>query len=187
MIPSNTLYVAFNKSSAMDASKKFPNTTTCQTFHSIAYTGMKVSSTYSHKLTRKPGINCGQYTNEITKLFKIKDYNGVGANSISELIKLAVSTYQQSADLELSEKHVKIPTKIINLLAKHHGVLSDTIDSKTKRSINELKKKIFINAVKLWNERIDKTNNIVIDHDTYFKLFQLSKPKLKYKFNDCNY
>ena len=75
-IPLRSLYAAFNKISATQASEKFPDHVACRTTHSLAYAAHGIGM--QHKLTRPKDayVNVAGTGGEIARLLKIKDMTG---------------------------------------------------------------------------------------------------------------
>lgn len=170
--PCPSLYLAFNKTMAQDAAGRFPDWVEVRTTHSLAY---KVfGRQYSHKLTRPAGAyqNVGWTGSEVARLLHIPSQiirstnEIVTSNSIGACVILTVGNFEHSADEELSKKHV-------SLMA---------IPSKKQTRADFPKKKleaeILKSAQSLWRKRTDLLSPVLISHDTYLKLYQLSKPDL---------
>ncbi|HBT8980387.1 TPA: hypothetical protein MCM29_005126 [Klebsiella pneumoniae] len=92
------LYVAFNKSMANDAAKKFPDNVHVMTIHSLAY--RNIGKHYAHKLTRPTGryINMAGTGSEIAQhygIFDMKDHNGavLTKNYLGSIVKDTVNTF----------------------------------------------------------------------------------------------
>lgn len=167
----NFLYVAFNKSMAQDAAKKFPNNVVVMTIHSLAY--RNIGKEYSHKLVRPSGryINMAGTGSEIAShygIFDMKDHNGavLTKNYLGLIVKDTVNTFERSDNPKLTEKHIP----------KFH-----LEDLKRRFAIKEskIKKEILSVANKLWKDRCDKDERILCTHDTYLRLYQMSKPKFE--------
>jgi len=159
----STIYLAFNKVTANEAATKFPSHVTCRTTHSIAFEqcGMEIS----HKLKRPAThyVNVGGTGSEIAKLYGIKPYFiddkcVMTSAAIGLFVKLTVAQFEQSADNKLDMKHV-------------------VRDKNTPKHISNI---ILQNAQQLWKDRINPESKVLATHDTYLKLFQLSKPVLEY-------
>lgn len=169
-----SLYLAFNKSMADEASKKFGDHVDCMTTHSLAY--RKVGRMYQHKLKRPTGryMNVAVTGSEIARYFKLPDFiidmdnldDYLNKNFVGQLIKETVARFEQSDSELISAK--MIPSYRINKLEKEHN------DFPTKR----FSKMIVRYANELWEERIDNTSPVLITHDTYLKLYQLKGYKL---------
>lgn len=165
-----SLYLAFNKAMAEEAKTKFPSWVEVRTTHSLAYS--HIGHYYQHKLSRPRGryVNVGGTGSEIGKLFKIKDLelsetSKISSAAIGLCIKETVNRFEYSSSRAIGLDH--IPQHLINDFKKRKGFVESTF-----------KPTILIYAKKLWNLRKDVKSDILCTHDTYMKLFQLSKPKL---------
>lgn len=163
-----SLYLAFNKSAATDASARFPKHVTCQTTHSRAY------ATYgrmlAHKLSRPKGgyVNVAGTGSEIARFFNIlpvqfDEMTVVGASFIGIIVAGTVARFEQSADDHVQLHHV--PTA--ELMERLH---------ENEDYVKAIKNIALANARKLWDARQDVNSPVLATHDTYLKLFQLSKP-----------
>jgi hypothetical protein len=168
-----SLYLAFNKALADEAATKFPKGwVTCKTTHSVAYAAF--GRDLQHKLKRPVGKYqnvCGTGS-EIARYYKIRpeyftddDDNPLTAAGIGVAVKETVGRFESSADEMLSAKHVSygpakrfLKDETFNRSAYEHTVVAY--------------------AAMLWQERINLRSNILATHDTYLKLYQLSKPDL---------
>jgi superfamily I DNA/RNA helicase len=169
--PVSSLYLAFNKVTANEAGLKFPNHVTCKTTHSIAYAvfGRKLNS----KLSRPKGAykNVAGTGSEIGKYFKIKPIvNEARETALSEafiglLARTAVARFEQSADTDLMAKHVPMS----DLHEKQKTAMFDIAYAASE---------VLKYARKLWAERTDVGSPVLATHDTYLKMYQLSKPVL---------
>lgn len=166
------LYLAYNKKMQLEAKEKFPSHVEVRTVHSMAYQAKGIEM--SHKLKR-PG---GRYQNvcgtasEIARHFKVFDIplkNGkkILAQSIGKVIKDTVGSFENSAHDRLGKQH-------INLGRCRKYVLAGLITQ------DYLEKLVLPKAQKLWELRTDMTSQILATHETYLKLYQLSKPQLGY-------
>lgn len=165
-----SLYMAYNKAMADEAKEKFPDHVEVRTSHSLAYA--HVGNLYRHKLQRPRGAYknlCGT-GGEVGKYFKIeplklsKDkYLSVAA--IGLCIRDTVNRFEHSADWSINDSH--IPNHLIRDFKKRKGF----VESSFRPMIVKW-------AKKLWELRKDVDSPILCTHDTYMKVFQLSKPKL---------
>jgi len=168
-----SLYIAFNKNMAKEASEKFPSHVKCMTGHALAYS--MFGSVISHKLSRPQG----QYKNvagtgsEVAKYYGLSPVfrNGKCVLTSAYLGLLAISTvsaFEYSKSKKIKRKHVPLAT-LEKKVAEFEGVdIKDIVD------------KVFDTAKKLWEDRKNPESIVLASHDTYFKLFQLSKPVLDY-------
>lgn len=165
-----SIYLAFNKAIAEEAKRRFPEHVECRTTHSVAYT--KFGRQLQHKLQRPQG----PYQNvmgtglEVARYFKLPHIetmqrNILPAGAIGIGVLATVARFESSADFEMTEKHVSFTS------AKK---LRDdkTVDWEAYREM------VLKYAKKLWDMRIDPKSNILATHETYLKLYQMSKPSL---------
>lgn len=166
-----SLYMAYNKAMAEEAKLKFPDHVEVRTSHSLAYA--HVGNQYKHKLQRPRGAYknlCGT-GGEIGRYYKItaidlSNDKFISSAAIGLCVRDTVNQFEHSADKEITEAH--IPKSLINDFKKRKGFVETTF-----------KKLVLGYSKKLWKERADVNSPILCTHDTYMKLFQLSKPKLE--------
>ena len=158
-----SLMLVFNKSNKEDAEDRFPPHVEIRTTHSLAY-GV-VGHKYRHKLSRPKGayVNVVYTGGEIAKFFNIKgisleDNKYVSAAGVGFLIRRCVELFEQSDSFSIKSKH--IPKE-----AKEKGI-EDFILGYAKE---------------LWGLRVDINSKVMMSHDTYMKLYQLSRPTLPHK------
>ena len=170
--PNKSLYVAFNKAIAEEAKESFPSNVECRTTHSLAFA--KYGKMLMHKLNRPKGgyVNVAGTPAEIAKYYNMPHfYDGqwdVQEKTVASVVKEAVKLYEQSADTEIDRKH--IPYRRVSEIANSREGFNKSLFVDTCLSY----------AVKLWKDRTDVHTNVLATHDTYLKLYQLSKPKLSY-------
>jgi superfamily I DNA/RNA helicase len=166
-----SLYLAYNKAMADEAKHKFPAHVEVRTSHSLAYA--HVGNQYRHKLQRPRGTYknlCGT-GGEIGRHYKISSIElsndkFISSAAIGLCVRDTVNHFEHSADEFITEEH--IPKHFIKDFSKRKGFVESTF-----------KKLVLGYAKKLWKERSDISSPILCTHDTYMKLFQLSKPKLE--------
>jgi superfamily I DNA/RNA helicase len=169
-----SLYVCFNKVIAEEASQKFPNHVECRTSHSLAFAAH--GKPLYHKLNRPRGryVNVAQTSAEVAKYYNLKEFtcddpeSPVAPNAIASFIKMSVNRYQNSADDQINKTH--LPYHEMKKLEKNHAGLN----------IKRLSDVVLKYAKMLWNDRTDPTSPVLAHHDTYLKLWQLSRPVLNY-------
>ncbi len=165
-----SLYLAYNKAMADEAKHKFPAHVEVRTSHSLAYA--HVGNQYRHKLQRPRGAYknvCGTGS-EVGKYFKIEplqlsDEKYLSVAAIGLCIRDTVNRFEYSADDVITEQH--IPVGLLRDFSKRKGFVESTF-----------KKMVVKFAKKLWDMRKDLNKDTLCTHDTYMKVFQLSKPKL---------
>lgn len=169
----NSLYLAFNKSMAVEAEEKFPSWVTVKTTHALAFA--KFGRDIATKLKRPSGqyVNvCGTGT-EVARYFRIKDirypvggiYKLITSAGIGRAVRETVNAFEYSADPHITSAHVS------KCALKDKKDLPSTVISAYYRTVLD-------HAKRLWSLRTDPSSDILATHDTYLKLYQLSKPDL---------
>lgn len=172
--PAPSLYLAFNKAMATEASGKFPSHVLCKTMHSIAFAGF--GRDLMHKLNRPRGkyVNVAGTAMEVARFYNIVEIDdqygspAVTKAALGQLVKRTVATFEASSAASLDKKF--IPYKAMEEIVEAYPEVSkkDIID------------KVLPVAKRLWKDRIDLHSPVLATHDTYLKLYQLSQPKLNY-------
>ena len=168
----SSLYLTFNRRMREEAEEKMPPHVDVRTWHSIAFG--KAGIPLAHKLKRPKGRYqnvCGTGT-EIANHFKLKsifhENRFVSANAIGLAVKETLAKYEYSKEVSLENKHVSY-----SVLRKF------VVGGKLPFELyNSFKRVVLETAKKLWKLRVDVNSNIVITHDTYLKVFQLSGESL---------
>ena len=167
---SPSLYLAFNKVTANEAAEKFPKHVTCRTTHSLAYSAF--GTKLRDKLSRPTGgyVNVAGTGSEIGKKYKLSPIElspteGLSAAFLGLLIRSTVARFEQSADQAVGQQH--LPKQ--ELLA---------LKTKTGANMSYTEGVILAGAKALWKDRTDYSSNVLATHDTYLKMYQLSKPVL---------
>ncbi len=157
-LPKVSLYMAFNKSIADEASTKFPGHVECRTVNSLAYRTI-VDTAYKNKLQ-------GFY--QLSDLVRIID---------REFIPSSVTIQVRNIVLEI----------IIGYCQSNYIELDTFIEDTFILQKAFIKEYNLVKLASLyWAELVDKNNPCKITHDVYLKLFQLSKPRLNYEVIYCD-
>lgn len=165
-----SLYLAFNKAMADEASSKFAGYVEVKTTHALAYgyTGVALRP----KLSRPQGMYknvCGT-ASEVAKYFKVAAIKHgettLTANAIGMAIRNTVNSFEYSKDAHVDHKHID------------HSVLRVFGKTTSDSVLREFRAVVVKHAKALWTLRTMLSSNILARHDTYLKMFQLSKPKL---------
>lgn len=164
-----SLLLVFGKQAEQDSRERFPSHVEVRTTHSMAY--RSVGRKYQHKLNRPRGtyVNVVYTGGEIAKHFKIKGVEFpdkkddkknkyISPAGIGFLVRRCVELFEQSDSEEFKSRHIPKEAK--------------------NKCISDL---VLGTAEELWNLRVDKRSKVLISHDTYMKLYQLSKPILPHK------
>ena len=171
-----SLYLAYNKAMADEAKLKFPSWVTVKTTHALAFNVF--GRDLAHKLKRPSGAYenvCGTGA-EVARYFRIRDIGRrvggmnvtiVTSAGIGRAVRETVNAFEYSADDELVYSHIS------------HSAVKDKDKADVGPEIlTEYRRVVMENAKRLWSLRINKNSNILATHDTYLKLYQLSKPIL---------
>jgi superfamily I DNA/RNA helicase len=165
----DSIYMAFNKVTAMEAAEKFPGHVTCQTTHSLAFAAF--GRPLMNKLSRPKGAykNVAGTGSEIAKYYKLCSVDVAGqivatANAVGVYVKRTVERFEQSADMKMTIKNVPL-YDMEKLIEADRNIGSYVLKA----------------AQKLWKDRIDVRSDALATHDTYLKLYQLSKPVLPFE------
>ena len=167
-----SLYLAFNKSAAAEATNKFPLHVKCRTTHSMAYAAF--GKNLAHKLARPKGAyaNVAGTGGEIARFYKISPVYAFGSVIVSAaymglMVSRTVAKFEQSGDDEIVKLH--LPYFDLLEIAEKHKIKTDQIGDQ-----------ILTISKRLWKDRINLDSIVLATHDTYLKLWQLSKPQLDY-------
>uniref|UniRef100_A0A8D3E2K1 DNA 3'-5' helicase n=1 Tax=Scophthalmus maximus TaxID=52904 RepID=A0A8D3E2K1_SCOMX len=147
------LYVAFNKSVACEAVRRFPGNVDCKTVHSLAFSGVGRMYQAAQKLTS----NLKPFT--VSAVLP----KGRGGFAKAKVVTTTLNTFMASADPTITASHV--PSAHVSL-------------NGNRKEIDEAKTHSFIqiwNRMKDLNER--KNEAYYMTHDGYLKLWQLQDPK----------
>lgn len=163
-----SLYMAFNKSIATEASERFPNHVECRTTHSLAYA--EFGSKIRHKMSRPRGgyVNVAGTPSEIMQYYRIKDFEEMPALAIATLVYHTIKRFEQSADKFVAMHHC--PTAKLKELCKMYDVLD----------LKAVRKEVQKITKNFWEDRIDVDSDVMASHDTYLKMWHLSSPRLDY-------
>lgn len=176
-LPEPSLYMTFNVTMAREAGDKFGSHVECMTTHSLAY--RKIGKGYQHKLSRPQGryVNVALTGSEVARFFRLPDFEinkneDINKNFLGLIIKETVGRYEMSDQKELDLNN--IPSNHIKAFEKKYG-----------GDFQKKKFKAFIlrQAIRLWEERIDKYSEVCCKHNTYLKLYQLSEPDLSKEYS----
>lgn len=182
-----TLYMAYNKMMADDASMKFPSHVQCITTHALAYRA--IGHKYKGKLSRPKGryVPMNYTVKEVSRLFKLSDIDFSGlvvqSNRISDLIINTVNKFEYSDSNCVSLDNFP-KNQCIDFLVKIHKKAAESIgilNVDVQKVCEDICDFVLPKARDLWLKRADINDVTMITHDTYLKIFQLSKPKLGYK------
>lgn len=166
-----SLLLAFNKSIADEASRRFPKHVSCRTINSLAYA--EFGKPLQHKLNpnKNPKLNTLRSIKDIVDWYSLDDFTQaepvISARTVASLARDIVDRFCYSARPSISQ--LDLHYQDIKHLEKNHDFDSDYFS------------KIIVNLAKLiWQERTNPASQAWCTHDTYMKLWSLSNPKLNY-------
>lgn len=152
------VYLAFNRSIADDAQRKFPGHVDCRTAHSMAY--RTVGYKFKDRLQRVTGKG-------VAELLKLpEEFASLSATAAGGMVLDCVNRFTQSADTEFKSAHV--PWHNLKGLRPQAARLIGT--------------ELLSEAKKLWAMMSDLKSTVPVTHDTYLKLWALGEPKINADF-----
>lgn len=175
------LYLAFNKSIAVEAQEKFSKKVLCKTFHALAFAN--VPKFLSSKIK-----NQRMYPKELAKRYGLRDENiKYGTDYLNTVKDCSKEKYNQirakgsSRFVSAQFKMQMINDAISNfcksdsqqVLVEHFKKLNWLDDETYERFANSL----LPTAIQHWNALI-ADNDLNIQHDVYVKFWALTKPKI---------
>lgn len=157
------LYLAFNKSIATEAARRFPANTTCSTAHSIAFgAGGRY---WAHRLNypRQSGRDVAEILGITRRLVLGTDIAPLSTTQIARLALGTVKEFCGTADREIGAQHVPDQAGIHTPAARRALVAA-----------------VLPLAERAWADLATKDGRLRYQHDYYFKRWQLSGPRLNY-------
>lgn len=168
------LYLAFNKSIADDARRRFAGTgVNSLTMHSLALRA--TPDAFRERLSGAPrftpwGVIAQRVGIDEDYVFAGDEQTSVRRVRRESLTRAAQDTaarFMRSADFELSRKHVQLPKSLVVSGEAAKDRLADTI---------------LEFASTIWADFANPDGVLPYKHDAYLKLYQLSKPQLGVSF-----
>lgn len=160
-----SVYLCFNKATAMEAETRFPNHVECRTSHSMAWPAF--GSAIQHKLSRPKGkyVNVAGTGSEVARFYRLRGVeDACTANAIGLYVKQTVERFEQSADLVMASHHVP-QRDMVKVIEADRTIVSYVLRA----------------AQQMWTDRISTSSPVLATHDTYLKQYQMSKPTLPYE------
>jgi AAA domain len=159
------LYVAYNKATAADARRTFPEDVTCVTAHSLAYSavGYRYADRLPGQSRRMPAWAVAHQLGIGTPL-PLGDRLLLTQASLARIVMGTVERYCHSADAAISGSHVP-PV---------HGIDAE--------SFAELTWWIVPHAKQAWLDLVRPDGRLPFKHDHYLKMWQLSGPVIAADF-----
>lgn len=153
------LYVAYNKTTAVDAEKRFPRNVECRTSHSLAFRA--VGRWYKDRLNQRKRVPMDRVAKTLGTRPLDLDGSTVDAVYTAYLAVATVIQYTYSADEHIGRRHVPGTFMAITTKARKH--LADHV---------------LPYAQLAWQELQEPIGTLEFQHDHYMKMWQLQKPTL---------
>jgi UvrD-like helicase family protein len=161
------VYLAFNRSIALEARSKFPAYVDTKTTHALAARQVRGLHTFSRSKMFDPlGTNQLASTLEL-KRTNIDDKVSLTPVQLAFLLLGTVRGFMRRADRDITPEHVPISGRLRGL--------DDAAAMRVKNWIVE-------QAKLLWSRMINPGDGMPLGHDGYLKLWSLSNPRLDYSF-----
>jgi superfamily I DNA/RNA helicase len=165
-------YVAFNKAIVGEAGAKMPGTVTCSTAHSLAFRA--VGRKYAERLKTSRRMRSTDIAHRLRiDPITVDDPMGgkpkiISASFLGGLAMRAIVRFCQSADLDLSEKHVPFIEGI-----------DAVVDGRRSFTQNRLVARALLPAMKrAWADLMSERGELPFRHDHYLKAWHLSGPRI---------
>lgn len=158
------LYIAYNKAIQTDAAKVFPNNTVCKTAHALAFRTVGVK--YKHRLNG-PRVTSREQVSILgipQGGFDLNDEMSFPAWIIARLAMDTVNRFCNSADTEITERHVP---RTPGVEGNDRYVLASYVAPFARKA---------------WDDINDINGRLRFQHDHYLKIWALSNPTLDAEF-----
>lgn len=163
------VYLAFNKSIATDAARKFPRHVSCSTVHAMAFRAMrgvydadKMTGTISGGyLAARYGYKPVSVNRDVT----------ITPRGQGVLVAGTIGRFLRSGDADMHARHVPLD-----------GALALLTDAERA----QVSRQVLITAGRVWSEMRDPDNTLPLTHDGYLHLWVMGSPQLpgEYVFLD---
>lgn len=152
------LYLAYNKTTADDATKRFPIHVQCRTAHSLAYRA--VGAQYKDRLNgpRQPSYVAADILK--TRTLDLGDNVRIKRNPMASIVLNTVRQFCYSADTVIDTQHVPWQTGVNRF---KHQVLAEVVVPIARRA---------------WGDISGTSGRLKFEHDFYLKMWALTKPRL---------
>lgn len=167
------LYVAFNRSVAQDAKRRFAGTAvTASTMHALAYPTFGRPLEHRLRTSRPVFSSVKQQTIGLPPRYRFPASSGATNSTLTSaqvlrLVEDTVAAFIHSPATVIAPQTVPVPASL--------GPL-------TPRGRDDLTAMVAHFANRYWADQISPTGTIRPTHDSYLKLFQLSEPNLPYEY-----
>lgn len=158
------LYLAFNKSIATEAQRKFPAHIRASTVHSLAFRNVGI-----HYRDRIEGGDAGRLTPmRLVHHYRYASLDGVPALTRAGLVKNTLASYLNSIDPIPEARHV--PQAELDRMALARKWSAADIAGVTTTLVQDTQR--------LWDDILDHNSGLPMTHDGYLRLFVDTDPDL---------
>lgn len=162
------LYLAFNRSTVLDAKKRFHQNTKCMTPHGAAF------ATVGCHYENRGRLNGRLTPSVVVQALHLQDYHHISAYTIGALLIAWVGKFCQGSDREIALSNA--PWDFLKTL---------TLEGDERIAFEVAKgyaSEIIHLAAQLWRMLADYNSTLPINPDVYLKVWALGKPRLPYDF-----
>ena len=157
------LYLAFNRSIALEAQGRFPPRVVCATSHSMAFRGVKKAYAYPEwKLTGSLSPNLIMDAFQMPESVSFASGLSFSRLSYTVLLLTSVKRFLQSSDNQPQKRHVP-----------RHGALTGISDD----DFDQFASQCLTHVTAVWSSMCRKAEGLPLGHDGYLKVWALSKPR----------
>lgn len=167
------LYLAFNKTIATEASKKFNPSVVCKTFHSMAYTGcpkwmtakLLYKRTFPITVASKYGFTQSTVAVRSEKEFLLRygTHYTFSTSTLGAIVINSVGVFCKSIDLEVNINHV-------------FSAIPEFVENSDRMTLA----RYLLEYSKLyWQDICSEKGNYKVEHDHYLKYWSLKNPRIR--------
>lgn len=168
------IYLAFNKSIATEAQRKFSHSVVCRTTHSLA-----LAWTFANRQYSKPKLFDSMNANKVRHILGVGKarVNGIdlSSRSVAALVLATLRRFQQSKDETPRWFHVPLQGKLRDA---SRILLTGDCEEKRDDEIRGFRESIAVQASVLWKKSVDPAGRAPLGHDGYLKLWSLARPDI---------
>jgi superfamily I DNA/RNA helicase len=163
--PGRGLYLAFNKSIAIEAQQRFPAYVKCATMHSVAFRGVSRTLRYPQwKLTGSLTPNLILDAFRLPATITFHSGTVLEQRSYAAILRDGINLFLQSRDKKPGPTHVPC-----------YGVL----ETLSPEQFESFARQVSEHLGYLWAAMLDRKRGLPLGHDGYLKLWALSDPQAR--------
>lgn len=159
------LYLAFNRSIALEARSRFSGNVTCKTFHGLAFGAL--GHQYADRLEGEDNGHLSPF--RIKSALSLAPLGEVSALARATLVRSTLSRFMQSDSDYVSDMHIPH----INLaLLFHQGTPGH------RTAVSEITR----DAAMLWKMMWEPKSDLPVSHEAYLKAYCMTRPVLPFDY-----